>query len=237
MEGTFSFHRQTPSGREAPLGFSYTILCNAGFIFQSQKYYICKILYSYPLAIQRNTKTSDRYPQSVFTTHLYTRLKHSKNLSPWNHHLTDWIPHRGKFLLILRHHIPLHHLFIMMQIKGRSLQIPSGFLHFFQWNEKVLSIIKCYNSAMNTKTLIIPSAACGNPQKRSIKHLTKCPKTTKKRKNKWNRKKSDFFWKNLLTFKRLLYIISLALRVMQNFNTEKNKRICAFSSVGRAPDS
>ena len=46
-----------------------------------------------------------------------------------------------------------------------------------------------------------------------------------------------FFEKNLLTFKRLLYIISLALKVMQNFNTEKNKRICAFSSVGRAPDS
>ncbi|MGO5532246.1 DUF6783 domain-containing protein [Blautia sp. HCP3S3_H11] len=56
MEGTFSFHRQTPSGREAPLGFSYTILCNAGFIFQSQKYNICKILYSYPLAIQQNTR-------------------------------------------------------------------------------------------------------------------------------------------------------------------------------------
>ena len=70
MEGTFSFHKQTPSGREAPLGFSYTILCNAGFIFQSQKYNIYKILYSYPLAIQQNTKTSDRYPQSVFTTHL-----------------------------------------------------------------------------------------------------------------------------------------------------------------------
>ena len=49
--------------------------------------------------------------------------------------------------------------------------------------------------------------------------------------------KNLIFLKNLLTFKRLLYIISLALRVMQNFNTEKNKRICAFSSVGRAPDS
>ena len=46
----------------------------------------------------------------------------------------------------------------------------------------------------------------------------------KKRKNKRNGKFSKFFLKYLLTFYLTLYIISLALRVMQNFNTEKRTK-------------
>ena len=45
--------------------------------------------------------------------------------------LTDRVSHRRKFLLIFRHDIAFHHVFLMMQVKGMRKQLPAFTLIYF----------------------------------------------------------------------------------------------------------
>ena len=45
--------------------------------------------------------------------------------------LTNRVSHRRKFLLIFRHDIAFHHVFLMMQVKGMRKQLPAFTLIYF----------------------------------------------------------------------------------------------------------
>ena len=56
--------------------------------------------------------------------------------------LVNGISHRGKFLLILGHHISLIERRVMVQIKGMGHQVPLTLLNFLQRKLKQLAVIR-----------------------------------------------------------------------------------------------
>src|SRR5699024_959006 len=55
--------------------------------------------------------------------------------------LADGISHGGEFFLVFCHHIPLHHLLLIMEIKGACQKFPALFFHFLQGKFKKFPVV------------------------------------------------------------------------------------------------